>query len=100
MGPRRRRNGLKPLFDFCGGRKMFIAFLGCVLLTWGAFQVDTYPFAQWGQWIVTLLIGTKIASAYEDGVKHRASPGHWQQPGSQPTEPQIPKNSATGGEET
>ena len=83
---------------------MFIAFLGCALLTWGAFQVDTYPFAQWGQWIVTLLIGTKIAAAYEDGQKHRALPGHWQRPGPRPgpraTEPQIPEDPATGGEET
>lgn len=76
------------IYGFVGGRKMFIGIAGCVLLTVGALQVDVFPFAQWGQWVVTLLIGTKVTAAYEDGQKHRASPGHWKQP----DEPQIPED--------
>ena len=73
---------MKPFFRWFGGRKIAIGLVGCALLTWGASQVDPFPFGQYGQWIVALLLGVAGTAAYEDGQKHRASPGHWRTDGS------------------
>ncbi len=88
---------MKPFFVWCGGRKMFIAMGGCVLLIAGAlFTVwlgEPFPFGRWGQLIVALLLGVKMTAAYEDGQKHRALPGHWNgTPPPTPDEPQIPED--------
>ena len=61
---------MKPLYDFCGGRKVFLGYLSVAVLSVGAALMETADFGTWAMWVVTSLGISKATTAWVDRAKH------------------------------